>query len=78
MPITDEEKLSEHFLPGISCPHCHDRHSQEQIRRYAERERQIQLARERGENHIGEPMSVIIRRRREEKLAAKEEQRKAG
>ena len=78
MPITDEEKLSEHFLPGISCPHCHDRHSQAQIRRYAERERQIQLARERGENHIGEPMSVIIRRRREEKLAAKEEQRKAG
>lgn len=78
MPVTDEEKKSPQFLPGISCPHCHDRHSQEQIQRYAERERQMQLARERGESHIGEPMSVIIRKRRQEKIAAKEEQRKAG
>lgn len=78
MPITEEEKQSVHFKPGISCPHCHDRHSQEQLQRYAERERQMQLARERGENHIGEPMSVIIRRRRQEKLAAKDEQRQAG
>jgi UPF0176 protein len=75
MPINEEEKQSVHFRPGVSCPHCHDRHSQEQLQRYAERERQMQLARERGENHIGEPMSVIIRRRRQEKLAAKDAQR---
>lgn len=78
MPITEEEKQSVSFQPGVSCPHCHDRHSQEQLQRYAERERQMQLARERGENHIGEPMSVIIRRRRQEKLAAKQLQRQAG
>ncbi|MBJ54448.1 MAG: hypothetical protein CMQ46_04200 [Gammaproteobacteria bacterium] len=78
MPITDEEKTSEHFRPGISCPYCYDKHSQEQLRRYAERERQMQLARERGEHHIGEPMSAVIRRRRQEKLAAKLEQRQAG
>lgn len=78
MPITEEEKKSAHFKPGVSCPHCHDRHSQEQLQRYAERERQMQLARERGENHIGEPMSVIIRRRRQEKLAAKDAQRQVG
>lgn len=78
MPITEEEKQSVYFQPGVSCPHCHDRHSQEQLQRYAERERQMQLARERGENHIGEPMSVIIRRRRQEKLAAKQLQRQAG
>lgn len=78
MPITEEEKQSVHFKPGVSCPHCHDRHSQEQLQRYAERERQMQLSRERGENHIGEPMSVIIRRRRQEKLAAKQLQRQAG
>ncbi|MBC52369.1 MAG: hypothetical protein CMQ34_00885 [Gammaproteobacteria bacterium] len=78
MPVTEDEKRSEFFRPGVSCPHCYDRHSQEQIQRYAERERQMQLARERGESHIGEPMSVIIKRRRQEKIAAKEEQRKAG
>lgn len=75
MPITEEEKASEHYRPGISCPHCHDRNSQEQIRRFAERERQMQLARERGEVHIGEPMSLIIRERRRQKLSFKEEQR---
>lgn len=78
MPITEEEKQSVYFQSGVSCPHCHDRHSQEQLQRYAERERQMQLARERGEDHIGEPMSVIIRRRRQEKLAAKQLQRQAG
>jgi UPF0176 protein len=78
MPITEDEKQSVHFKPGVSCPHCHDRHSQEQLQRYAERERQMQLARERGENHIGEPMSMIIRSRRQEKLAAKDAQRRTG
>jgi len=38
----------------------------------------MQLARERGESHIGEPMSVIIKRRRQEKIAAKAEQRNVG
>ena len=77
MPITEEEKRSPHFRPGISCPHCHDQHSQDQLRRYAERERQIKLAQERGETHIGEPMSTVIERRRQEKLAFKAQQRSA-
>lgn len=76
MPITEEEKQSEHYRPGISCPHCADHHSQEQLARFAERERQMQLARERGEVHIGEPMSLIIRERRRQKLAFKEAQRR--
>src|SRR5690554_3486445 len=75
MPITEAEKTSEHYKPGISCPHCSDRHSQEQLERFAERERQMQLARERGEIHIGEPMSLIIKERRQQKLAHKDEQR---
>jgi UPF0176 protein len=75
MPVTEQEKKSVHFKPGISCPHCHDRHTQDKIERFAERERQMQLARERGETHIGEPMSMVIQQRRQEKLAAKEAQR---
>jgi UPF0176 protein len=78
MPVTDEEKRSPNFQAGISCPHCYDHHSQQQINRYAERERQMQLARERGESHIGEPMSATISRRRREKIAAKEAQRQNG
>jgi len=76
MPLTEEEKLSDKFTQGISCPHCYDKHDTGQVRRYAERERQVQLARARGERHIGEPMAQIIERRRLQKLQAKEAQRK--
>ncbi|PWW38380.1 UPF0176 protein [Idiomarina loihiensis] len=52
MPITAEEMQSEHYQKGVSCPHCYDKTSTEQKERFAERERQIQLAKVRGEKHI--------------------------
>ncbi|MAL83053.1 MULTISPECIES: rhodanese-related sulfurtransferase [Idiomarina] len=52
MPITKEEMQSEHYQKGVSCPHCFDKTTAEQKERFAERERQIQLAKARGEKHI--------------------------
>ena len=52
MPITEQEKQSEHYQKGVSCPHCFDKTSPEQKQRFAEREKQIQLAKQRGEQHI--------------------------
>lgn len=52
MPITDAEKQSEHYQKGVSCPHCYDKTTAEQKQRFAEREKQIQLAKQRGEQHI--------------------------
>lgn len=52
MPITEEEKASEHYQKGVSCPHCYDKTTAEQKVRFAEREKQIQLAKARGEKHI--------------------------
>lgn len=52
MPITEQEKASEHYQKGISCPHCFDKTTASQKARYAEREKQIQLAKKRGEAHI--------------------------
>lgn len=52
MPITEQEKQSEHYQKGVSCPHCFDKTTAEQKERFAERERQIQLAKQRGEQHI--------------------------
>ena len=75
MPITEQDKLSEHYERGISCPHCYAKLAQEQRKRYAEREKQVQLAKARGETHIGESMAQTIERRRLEKLLAKEQQR---
>jgi UPF0176 protein len=60
MPITEEDKASEHFYPGVSCPHCIDKTTEQQRLRFAERHKQIELARSRGEDHIG---SIKIEKR---------------
>lgn len=52
-PIDDDQKKSPHYVPGVSCPRCHNAHTQEQKGRFAERQRQISLAKIRGESHIG-------------------------
>ncbi|MDG2141521.1 MAG: rhodanese-related sulfurtransferase [Gammaproteobacteria bacterium] len=75
MPITNEDKNSQHYEKGVSCHHCYDKRTTKQIKSYTERERQIGLAHERGEEHIGQPMRSIIRDRRKEKLKYKEQQR---
>lgn len=75
MPITEADKQSEHYQQGVSCPHCYDSLSKEQVKRFAERERQMQLARKRGETHIGQPVQETISQRRQEKLRYKEQQR---
>jgi UPF0176 protein len=75
MPITEEDKQSEHYSPGISCHHCIDKYSDEQKQRFAEREKQVRLANQRGEAHIGDESTDWIKKRREEKLAEKERQR---
>ncbi len=74
-PITEEDKDSEYYQAGVSCHHCYDQHSKEQVKRFAERERQMQLAKQRGEAHIGAPMQSAIERGKQEKLRFKEEQR---
>ena len=78
MPITAEDMQSDDYVKGVSCPHCIELHDEEQRQRYAERERQMQLAKARGENHIGESMSEIILRRREEKKAQRQQQQESA
>lgn len=69
IPITEADKESVYYQKGISCHHCHDQVSDEQRQRFAERERQIQLATQRGEVHVGAEAASIIEQRR---LAKKE------
>ncbi|OKY26334.1 rhodanese-related sulfurtransferase [Thalassotalea sp. PP2-459] len=73
-PITDEEKQSEHYVKGVSCPKCIDKYTADQRERFAEREKQINLAKARGETHIGGEIKDVIEQRRKEKLAAKKAQ----
>lgn len=53
-PITEEDKQSEAYVKGVSCPACIDTFSSEDKARFAERQKQIALARKRGNAHLGE------------------------
>lgn len=59
-PIADEDKKSQHFVLGISCPKCFDKTTAEQKRRFADRQKQLRVAKERGASgrpgygHIGQ------------------------
>ncbi len=52
-PISEEEKQSAQYQPGVSCPKCFDSSTEEQKQRFAERQKQIELARRKGVPHRG-------------------------
>ena len=56
-PVCEEDKQSDKYLQGVSCPKCYDRLSEDQKKRFAMREKQIQLAKKRGETHMGKKYS---------------------
>jgi UPF0176 protein len=78
MPITEQDKQSRHYNHGISCPHCFDKTSDKQKARFAERQKQILLAEQRNEAHIGADSAKTITTHRAEKQQLKENQRRAS
>ncbi|GAB3270484.1 rhodanese-related sulfurtransferase [Parahaliea aestuarii] len=52
-PITEADKLSPKYEKGVCCPGCYDSLSDDQKARFAERQKQIELAKARGEVHVG-------------------------
>ncbi|MNV43240.1 putative rhodanese-related sulfurtransferase [compost metagenome] len=53
MPLGETELQSPHYVRGVSCPYCHGTRTPEQEQALAERQRQMDLADQRGEAHIG-------------------------
>ena len=74
-PITEDDKLSEQYVAGVSCPRCYESLSEQQKLRFSEREKQVQLAKQRGESHIGIQSKLIAEFNRNEKQAEKARQR---
>lgn len=53
-PLTPADLLSPNYVEGVSCEACHGERSEEDRARYAERHRQVKIARKRGSApHIG-------------------------
>ncbi|MBT7877406.1 MAG: hypothetical protein HN738_04925, partial [Gammaproteobacteria bacterium] len=60
---------------GVSCSHCIDSKTDADRARFRERQKQIQLAKERGEDHIGGDASSAQAQRAMLKKEAREAQR---
>lgn len=52
-PINGEDKASEKFVEGVSCPRCFDSQTEDQRERFLERQKQMELAKLRNQVHIG-------------------------
>ncbi len=53
LPITEADKDSEKYIEGVTCPRCFDSQTPDQRERFMERQRQMELAKARNEEHIG-------------------------
>lgn len=53
MPLAPQDLSHRDYAPGVSCHHCRDGQDQQQRARFMERQKQVRLAAERGEAHIG-------------------------
>ena len=54
MPIDENDKTSQHYVEGVSCPRCYDFHSKEKKEGFTERQKQIQIAKKQNKTHIGQ------------------------
>ncbi len=74
-PITEEDKQSEKYIKGVCCPRCHDDTDEEKKARSAERQKQIDLAKSRGKDHMAADIDELRTEAREAKARAIAEQR---
>ena len=52
-PISNEDISSKKYKKGVSCPYCYDASSNEDKTRFAQRQKQIELAESKGLKHMG-------------------------
>ncbi|AMJ74511.1 oxygen-dependent tRNA uridine(34) hydroxylase TrhO [Alteromonas stellipolaris] len=73
LPITDEDMQSEKYESGVSCPHCFGTHTEDQLSRFREREKQVNLAKMRKQEHVGTEARITMEQKREEKARLQRE-----
>lgn len=69
MPVSQDEVKDARFVRGVSCPHCHDTLDDRRRARFAERQKQMELAKSRNENHLAADVSAAKAAKRAEKEA---------
>ena len=76
MPITEQDKQSNAYQAGVSCPHCITELTDAQKSRFIEREKQVQLAKQKGKEHIGGDAKSAQQENKIAKAEFKERQRR--
>ena len=56
-PLSPDEINSSHYIKGISCPYCYNKLTNEKKSSVIERQKQIELAKLRGDDHIGKQLN---------------------
>ena len=69
-PITEADQKSDYYMKGVSCPRCYESLSENQKQRFSERQKQMELARQRNQVHLGAPPPARQTRARRSKVNA--------
>src|SRR3546814_5810054 len=59
MPVSPADRLSPLYVEGVTCPACHEERDEESKARFAERQRQVERAALRSEEHTSELQSLM-------------------
>lgn len=70
-PLSEQDRQHPLYEEGISCHHCHDQLTDTQRQRHASRQQQMELAKARGEVHLGAEALETAARNRAAKAARK-------
>lgn len=65
MPVSAAEREMPQFEEGVSCPYCHGTLDDAKIERLRERQKQMELAKERQQRHVGAPMEILKQQKRQ-------------
>lgn len=75
MPINAAEKALPQFEEGVSCPYCHGSLDEAKVDRLRERQKQMLLAKERQERHVGATMQTLKEQKRQRQAELAEHSR---
>ncbi|ERN41571.1 putative sulfurtransferase [Rubidibacter lacunae KORDI 51-2] len=71
-PLSDAERQSDKYQPGLACPHCYDELTPEQRASFLERRRQVELAAQRDRDHVGADMSERKAEKQQQKASERQ------
>ena len=62
-PVSADDRAHPKFEDGVSCPRCHGTFTDAKMAALRERQKQVRLAKDRGESHIGDEVVMTPRRK---------------